>query len=117
MLTILLMVAIVVGAISSYMSLTRNREAFKPQKWAGIRERYFKHMDKAAADLPPPPPEAPQEPGDPYFSMSSVRRLPKIEDEDEEFHRRDQTIRGAQKSRWPVMAPGTAAATALGPRA
>ncbi|KAI9822937.1 MAG: hypothetical protein M1832_002962 [Thelocarpon impressellum] len=84
-LTAILMIAIVVGVISSYMSLTRNRETFRPASWAGMREKYFRHMDKAAADLPPPPPPEPQEPVDPYFSVSSVRRCPKIEDEDEEF--------------------------------
>ena len=84
-LTILLMIAIVVGLISSYMSMTRNREAFRPQKYAPMRDRYFKHMDKAAADLPPPPPPPPQEPTNPYFSVSSVRRCPKIEDEDGDF--------------------------------
>ncbi|KAI9804940.1 MAG: hypothetical protein M1833_006243 [Piccolia ochrophora] len=84
-LTIALMVAIVIGAISSYMSLTRNREVFRPRKWAPIRQKYFKHIDKVSADVPPPPPAEPQAPSQPYFNVSSVRRQPKIEDEDDDF--------------------------------
>ncbi|KAI9682518.1 MAG: hypothetical protein M1829_000311 [Trizodia sp. TS-e1964] len=84
-LTIVLLIAIVVGAISSYMSVSRNHEKFKPKSWSGLREKYLKHIEKAAADLPPPPPPIPQAPVEPYFSVASVRRCPKIEDEDEEF--------------------------------
>jgi Transient receptor potential (TRP) ion channel/ML-like domain len=86
MLTILLMVAIVLGAISSYMSLTRNRDDFKPKKWAGIRTRYFAHIDQTSTDQPPPlqrpqtPPPMPAELTEPYFKVGSVRRQPKIED-------------------------------------
>jgi hypothetical protein len=84
-LTICLLVAIIVGAFSSYMSITRNHEEFKPTTWAPIREKYFAHIKKAATDLPPPPPPEPQAPVEPYFAVASVRRCPKIEDEDEEF--------------------------------
>jgi hypothetical protein len=89
-LTIVVMVAIVVGAISSYMSVMRNREEFKPKKWTGLRERYFKHLDQAEKDVkvappPPPEPELPEEPKAPYFSVNSIRRVAKIEDEDPEF--------------------------------
>lgn len=81
-LTIILLIAIVVGAISSYMSVTRNRENFRPRKWEPIREKYFAHIQKTAPDQPPPPPPVPEEPKEPYFSVGSVRRLPKIEDDD-----------------------------------
>jgi len=84
LLTIVLMIAIAVGAISSYMSLTRNHESFKPQKWAPIRQRYFDHLEKAATDLPPPPPPIPEEPEAPYFNVGAVRRMTKIEDEGSE---------------------------------
>lgn len=87
-LAILLMIAIVIGAISSYMSLTRNHEDFKPQRWEKIRQRYFAHLEKTAPDVPPPPPPPPpppEEPKGPYFSVTSVRREPKIEDEDEDY--------------------------------
>lgn len=83
-LTIVLLIAIVVGAISSYMSVTRNRENFSPKSWASWRERYFAHIEKAATDLPPPPPPVPEEPKAPYFNVGSVRRMAKIEDEDKE---------------------------------
>ncbi|KAI9887468.1 MAG: hypothetical protein M1823_000726 [Watsoniomyces obsoletus] len=88
-LTIALMVAIVVGAISSYLSVTRNRETTKPKSWAPLREKYFAHLEKAGHDLPPPPPvvkqKGPEKPEPPSFNVASVRRFPKIEDEDPEF--------------------------------
>lgn len=90
-LTILLMIAILVGAISSYMSVMRNRsdEDFRPRKWQPYRQRYFAHLEKKATDLPPPPPPppppAPEKPKEPYFQVSSVRRVAKIEDEDEDY--------------------------------
>lgn len=83
-LTIALMIAIIIGAISSYMSVTRNREEFRPRKWATYREKYFAHIEKSAADLPPPPPPIPEEPKTPYFKVASVQRCPKIEDDDVE---------------------------------
>jgi hypothetical protein len=84
-LTIVLLIAIVVGAMSSYMSLTRNREDFRPRKWAGQRAKYFDHIAKRALDQPPEPAPEPPKPTEPYFSVSSVRRCPKIEDEDQDF--------------------------------
>ncbi|KAJ9623660.1 hypothetical protein H2203_005922 [Taxawa tesnikishii (nom. ined.)] len=86
-LAIITLVAIVVGAISSYMSVTRNRDDFRPKKWAGIRGKYFLHLSKAAHDQPRPPTPEPvvEEPKDPYFSVNSVRRMTKIEDEDPDF--------------------------------
>lgn len=80
-LTILLMIAILVGAVSSYMSITRNQEEFRPRTWAPYREKYFAHLTKAATDLPPPPTPVPEEPKEPYFNVASVRRCPKIEDD------------------------------------
>ena len=80
-LTIALMILIVIGAISSYMSITRDREEFYPRSWARFREKYFAHIARAALDRPPPPPPPPEEPKEPYFNVGSVRRLPKIEDE------------------------------------
>jgi hypothetical protein len=86
-LTIALLIAIVVGAVSSYMSLTRNREQFKPRSWAPMRQKYFRHIEKAAKDEDPKPasPVTEPEPVTPYFKVSSVRRFPKIEDEDPDF--------------------------------
>ncbi|KAI9838933.1 MAG: hypothetical protein M1819_004141 [Sarea resinae] len=81
-LTIVMLIAIVVGVISTYLSITRNREEFKPRSWTPLREKYLRHLDKTAVDLPPPPPPLPEEPKEPYFSVTTVRRYPKIEDED-----------------------------------
>lgn len=85
-LTITLMIAIVLGAISSYMSITRYNDEFKPKSWQGYRKRYFAHVDQKATDKPapppPPPPPEPEHPKEPYFSVSAVRRQPKIEDDD-----------------------------------
>ncbi|KFY96280.1 hypothetical protein V498_02750 [Pseudogymnoascus sp. VKM F-4517 (FW-2822)] len=80
------LILIVLGAISSYMSLTRNREDFKPRMLEGIRYKYFTRLERAALDIPPPPkqpkePEKPAEPIEPYFKVNSVHREPKIEDE------------------------------------
>ena len=87
--TIVLMISIVLGAISSYMSLSRNREGFKPRSWMPYRTRYFAHVDQKATDQPAPPPTAPEPaaevsmtPTEPYFKVASVRREPKIEDEE-----------------------------------
>ncbi|RDW92559.1 hypothetical protein BP5796_01953 [Coleophoma crateriformis] len=81
-LTIAVLILIVLGAFSSYMSLTRNRDHFTPQSMEGIRIKYFETLDRKATDLPPPPPPEPEEPKEPYFSVNTVRRAPKIEDED-----------------------------------
>lgn len=87
-LTICLMVAIILGAISSYMSISRyrEREAFKPKSWQNHRERFFAHIDQKATDQPKPrlipDNNVPEEPKEPYFQVSAVRREPKIEDED-----------------------------------
>ena len=85
LLTICLMIAIVLGAISSYMSITRYRGEIKPRSWLSHRNRYFAHMDLKATDKPAPPPPrpaTPESPKEPYFSVREVRRAPKIEDED-----------------------------------
>ncbi|KAF2116729.1 hypothetical protein BDV96DRAFT_598589 [Lophiotrema nucula] len=89
-LTIVVLIAIIVGAISSYMSIMRNRENvdFKPKKWINIREKYYKHIDEKEKDVPrppTPPPPRPVTPKGPYFSVNSFKRYPKIEDEDKEF--------------------------------
>jgi hypothetical protein len=91
LLTIALMILIVLGAISSYMSISRNREQFKPRSWARYRTRYFIHIDQRATDRPASGPMTPESaattptiPPEPYFKVASVRREPKIEDEDED---------------------------------
>ena len=109
-LTIAMMILIVLGAISSYMSLTRNRESFKPKKWMGIRSRYFTHVDQMATDRPPvrpvtPAPVAePEVPNEPYFKVAAVRREPKIEDEDEDNDLVDLEFTGSRTSLPPATA-------------
>jgi hypothetical protein len=79
-----LLILIVLGAISSYWSIIRNREE-KPGAVDKIRMKYFGHIEQKATDLPPPPPPEPAEPEapkEPYFAVTQVRRAPKIEDED-----------------------------------
>lgn len=89
-LTVVTMIAIIVGAISSYMSMTRNQEDFRPKKWAGIREKYFYHMDRTAREIPrpraPSPPALVEDPKEPYFNVASVRRMNKIDDAEPEMH-------------------------------
>ncbi|KAL8859843.1 MAG: hypothetical protein Q9178_003676 [Gyalolechia marmorata] len=75
------LLAIVFGAISSYMSVTRDRAAFRPRKWEPYRERYFSHLTKSPLDVKPATP-MPEPPKEPYFRVASVRREPKIEDSD-----------------------------------
>ena len=77
-----LLILIVLSAVSSYISLTRNREEIRPQSLANIRKKYFSTIEKKATDLPPTPPALPEEPKEPYFALKTVRRAPKIEDEE-----------------------------------
>ena len=84
-LLIVLMVFIIVGAISSYMSLTRNQEHFHPEVLTNLRTRYFRHIELTARDRPPSPqaPSPPEQPKEPHFNVNSIRRIPKIEDQDD----------------------------------
>jgi len=105
---IAVMILVVLGAISSWMSLSRNREEFEPEYLDNIRLRYFEKMDKVALDDPAAWKSKAQEKErkkeeqlrrerereeaiarakeiearGPYFSVNQVRRNPKIEDED-----------------------------------
>ncbi|KAI1762000.1 TRP-domain-containing protein [Hypoxylon sp. FL1150] len=96
LLTIALMILIVLGGISSWMSLSRNREYFASERLEGVRIQYFEHIARRATDQPPPPkPRVEPETGsaekfpelakEPYFTVTSVRRTPKIEDEDDDY--------------------------------
>ena len=48
-LTIIPMIAIIVGAITAYMSVSRNihQDDFRPRKWVNLREKYFNYLDRA----------------------------------------------------------------------
>ncbi|RMZ71020.1 transient receptor potential ion channel [Pyrenophora seminiperda CCB06] len=91
LLTVALLVLILIGAVSSYMSVLRNRTEIKPRSWNTSREKYFKHMDVAVQDVPqrrPRPVSArpmPASPKLPYFKVRQVKRMAKVEDEDNEF--------------------------------
>lgn len=89
-LAVAVLILIALGMISSWMSLSRNREKF-PGLLEQSRIRYFEHIDARAGDLPPPPKKTKEkkkkeeekqpEPIQPYFNVRDVRRAPKIEDE------------------------------------
>lgn len=87
-LIILMMIAVVVGAISSYMSVRRYQEDFHPQSLANTRTKFFTHLEHKATDKPLAKAVTNakgavlEEPKQPYFSITSVRRETKIEDED-----------------------------------
>lgn len=89
-LTIGVLVLVVLGAFSSYMSLTRNRDAFSPEELKGLRTHYLEHVEKTAPDVRLSKADkerlkkeaalaaASQEPS---FNVRSVRRVTKIYDE------------------------------------
>lgn len=86
---IAVLVLIILGVFSTWMSLSRNRENF-PQTLEQIRIGYFEHAKACADDFPPRPKkskkskkeeEAKEEPNEPIFEVREVRRAPKIEDE------------------------------------
>lgn len=87
-LVICLLVFIVVGCLSSWMSVRRYQEDFRPKGLATHRTRYFAHMNQKATDKPRPAVVAAPavvtdaKSKDPYFSITSVRRQTKIEDDD-----------------------------------
>ncbi len=89
LLTFVVLMAILLGAITSYMSVMRNHETVRPNRWNPSRRRYFEHMDFAAEDIPRPQP-LPNDPvadvrKSPYFNVNHVKRVAKVEDEDPEF--------------------------------
>ncbi|KAK8093059.1 hypothetical protein PG999_014646 [Apiospora kogelbergensis] len=110
LLVVAVLVLVITGAVSSWMSLYRNREYFSSRRLEGTRIRYYEHIARKALDEHAPLPakknevaspkkkspskgkgvddvekgDIPQVPQEPYFSVRSVRRIAKIEDEDEE---------------------------------
>ncbi|KAH6646060.1 hypothetical protein BKA67DRAFT_525735 [Truncatella angustata] len=100
LITIAILILIVLGGISSWMSLTRNREDFSSQRLEGVRIKYFEHIAIKALDKRAPPAErrrsmisasdpdekaVPARPKEPRFAVTSVRRISKIEDEDDDY--------------------------------
>ncbi|KAH8659559.1 hypothetical protein BGZ61DRAFT_485756 [Ilyonectria robusta] len=77
-LTIAVLVLIVLGTISTWMSLSRNREEF-PVGLDGLRIRYFEHMeDRAGMPSSQPKPVPLQTHGS--FKVKEVRRHPTLDD-------------------------------------
>ncbi|XWW94132.1 hypothetical protein V2A60_002074 [Cordyceps javanica] len=83
-LAVVVLILAAVGIISSWMSLSRNKEEFT-EPFVDMRVQYFEHMQKRTDDLPEPLKldEAEPELTEPGFNVRNVRRAPKIEDEDE----------------------------------
>ncbi|KAI5917664.1 hypothetical protein F4810DRAFT_716261 [Camillea tinctor] len=101
LLTVALFILIVLGAFSTWLSLSRNRENFSPSRLEGVRVRYYEHIEKrAAGTLPLPKPmsqstpstepkresteQFPELPRQSHFSVNSIRRISKIGEEDED---------------------------------
>lgn len=87
-LVLAVVVLVMLGMVSSWMSLNRNRETFRPEMLDGARIEYYEHLQNRAPDLPPPPRAEPEpketQALDSSFSVHDVRRTNKIEDEDED---------------------------------
>ena len=97
---IAVMILVILSSISTWMSLSRNQEDFEPDWLDAIRIKYFLAMEAKAPDTYQPPKPKPDtkgkgkaddaqpgevaEPPPPSFAVTSVRRNPKIEDEDED---------------------------------
>ena len=109
LLAIALIILIVIGAVSSYLSITRDRpeEEFRPRHWTPLRKKYFAHIERAALDRPPSPPAIPEEPKEPYFNVGSVRRLPKIEDEGDDQIGESRDVNGSNVSLADAAGPAT----------
>lgn len=90
LLTLVVLFAIISGAITTYFSVSRDQEEIRPRGWMPVREKYFKHLNSQADDIVPrrrsvsviPIQEAHK---GSYFSVNRVHRVPKVEDEDVEF--------------------------------
>lgn len=100
-LALAVLVLICLGWFSTWYSLSRNHEDFQPSLDA-LRIKYYEHVEEKMRDLPPDPkvaqkakePKESPKPVEPYFSITSVRRAPRLEDEendDDDFGEPDAT--------------------------
>lgn len=87
---IAVLILILLGVFSTWMSLSRNREDF-PGALEQTRVRFFEHSQARAEDFPPnlkkikkdeEAREEEEEMKQPHFEVRDVRRAPKIEDEE-----------------------------------
>lgn len=115
LLVIAVLIMVILSSISSWMSLTRNREYFPFERLEGIRIKYFEHIAAKALDRTTPPQQDRSRskrssaetdekalPMQPHFSVANVRRISKIEDEDNDY--------------FPVLEPNTGAPSTFSPR-
>lgn len=114
LLVIAVLIMIILSGLSSWMSLTRNREYFPSQRLEGTRIRYFEHIETKALDRTSPPEERSRSkrsssesgekdlPMESNFSVANVRRISKIEDEDDDY--------------FPDLEPHAAAPSTFSPR-
>jgi hypothetical protein len=89
LLTLVVLSMIVIGAITSYFSIVRNQAEMRPKRWIPTRDRYFERITVQAQDIPRSHSVSVEPVQDAYkgpcFSVNQVKRVPKIEDEDDEF--------------------------------
>lgn len=89
LLTVATIIIVIAGAVTSYISVMRNCEEMRPRGWNPIRRKYFEHVDFRLLDIPRPSVVSSEPtlkvPREPYFDVRAVRRIAKIEDEDEDF--------------------------------
>ena len=120
---IAVMILVILSSISTWMSLSRNQENFEPDWLDAIRIKYFLAMEAKAPDTYQPPKPKPDikgkgkaaddtEPGEvaapppPSFAVTSVRRNPKIEDEDEDVVRELDAVHNPSVTFDPVLIHG-----------
>lgn len=84
LLTIAVIVTIATGAMSSYFSVTCNQEKIRSRTWLPLRERYLQRSN-LRRQFQFEPIQQPHRGSS--FSVNEVKRVPKVEDEDEEFLR------------------------------
>lgn len=85
LLVVALLILVLLGAASSYLSLMRNQVNFRPRHWENLRTRYYQHLDDAAADAKRPRVEHAEhaqevEHKEPCFNVNSAQRVGKISD-------------------------------------
>lgn len=97
LLTIGVMILVVLGSISSYMSITRDRETSKPGELDAVRVHYFSHLEQSAVDIRTTRAERERlkklekeaqmnvTPPEPSFTVKAVRRVSKIYDEEDDM--------------------------------
>jgi hypothetical protein len=71
--------------IAVLVSIIRNPEEIQPRGWLPMRESYFKRLNPQINKTPPRPQLMQVADRGTYFSVNQVKRVAKVEDEDQEF--------------------------------